>query len=164
MAYEPGVTISADKLTHPVRDQMREATQFYRAQRSVAVSVELAVFDDGLAVGPDQDNWLPRLSAWMDAERDFSRAALSASVRFSEHVRGTRDRGLALLPKPPSTARSGLLAAAETASTYTACYDLAKAYFAAQVADWIEQSGERVATERLRLITGTKQYPALHRY
>ena len=96
-------TASGDKFT--IR-----AAEFYRAQRSIEISLELAVLDDGTAIGPDQEGKIALFKAWLDAERDFSKRALG--VKYPEElglmVRNIRDHAYESLapPNPKTTARS----------------------------------------------------------
>ena len=144
---------------------MTQAGEFYRAQRSIDISLELVIFDDGTAVGPDGDGKISILKAWLDAERDFSRRALDVKdpETFSSMVRNVRERGFQYLAPEYPKSRNSLYVAAELSGEYGPCYRLAMAYFADQVAGWIDQSDATSAQQRLNQITGTKQYPAIHR-
>lgn len=132
------------------------------AQSHIEVSLELAVFDDGTAVGPDGANVFPRFKAWVDAERDFVHLAL-ADGDFSLTVRNAREQGLAALPADDAKTSASLLMAAEMASDYRTCYQFASAYFASQVQEWIDKTGPIAAIERVRLTTNGKHYPTLHK-
>jgi hypothetical protein len=146
-------------------DRFRQTAEFYRAQHGIVISLELAIFEDGTAIGPDRDHKLPILKAWIDAERDFARAVLSVNDlgAFASEVRAIRDRGYEALPADAPRDAGGLYVAAEMSKRYTDCYRFAQAHFAAQVAQWIDQTDVNSARQRLMMITGNKQYPVIQR-
>jgi len=78
-------------------------------------------------------------------------------------VRIARKLGFDALPRNEARTSASLLMAAEMAGDYQTCYQFASAYFASQVAEWIDQTSEAAAADRLRLITSAKHYPPLHR-
>jgi hypothetical protein len=144
---------------------MQRAIRSYADQQAVLISLELVVFNDGTAVGPDRQAALPKLSAWLDAERDLSREALQEGNphKLVVRARAIRDQAFDTLP-PISERTSGMLmAAAEVAKGYARTYELAKAYFAAQVTAWAEEANEDVARRNLSSLTGRKLYPVIHR-
>ncbi len=147
-----------------VRDLWDRRPRFYPAQRSIEVSSELAVFDDGTAVGPDDEGMLSTFEAWMDAERDFARRALAENsvVGFRRRVQDALDQGFDALPKEQRGNLGSLPAAADSAPDYSECYQFATAWLASDVMRWIDQSGEEAAREGLRRLT-SKRYPELHR-
>lgn len=145
-----------------VTARFEQALRYYRAQRSIEVSLDLSVFDDGTAIGPDTSGWFAKFKGWLDAERDFARLAL-ADGSFAQRVRDAREEGFDALAKDDARTSASLLMAAEMAGDYRTCYQFASAYFASQVQDWIDKTGPSAAIARLRLITSVKHYPTLRK-
>ena len=168
LSLESGIGVASGRPGTPrdeVKDVWEQRLQHYHAQRSIEVSIELVVFDDGTAVGPDGAGRFAKFKAWVDAERDFARTALAAGgvVSFGAKVREAREEGFEALPQDAARDNSGLLIAASTATDYSTCHRFVTAYLAAQVAEWIDKIGDDAAIARLRLITSTKYYPVVHR-
>ena len=147
-----------------VKDLWDRRLQFYPAQRSIEASVELAVFDDGTAVGPDGAGRLPILKAWMDAERDFARMALAenSAVSLRQRVQGALDQGLDALPRDQPRSIGSLSVQAAAAASYSECYKFATAWLASNVVRWINESGEDRAIDALARLT-SKSYPVLRK-
>ena len=165
VSFVDGLTLPPEAQNPALHRRMLQAAEFYRSQRSIEISLELVILDDGTAIGPDQDGKLAILKAWVDAERDFSRQALDVKdpEAFASMVRQIRGEGFQMLgPEYPKTLNS-LYLAAEISTEYEACFRFARSYFALQVTDWIDQTDVKSAQQRLSSITGTKQYPTIHR-
>jgi hypothetical protein len=165
VSFVDSITLPPEVQDAALHRQMTRAAEFYRAQQSIEISLELVVFDDGTAIGPDRDGKLATLRAWRDAERDFSAQARSVEdpEAFSLTVRQIRDQGLQSLPPADSRDIHSLLLQAEISNDYTVSYRFARAYFAAQVAGWIEQTDAKSAQQKLNLITGRKRYVSIQR-
>jgi len=165
LSLDNGIGAGAFGFSQRSQDRMDQRLRFYHEQRGIEASLELVVLDDGTAVGPDSEGWLPHFRAWMDAERDFVHTVLAENsvMSFRQRVLDAREQGFDALPKdaPKSLTRLGGLGDWER--DYSRCYQLATGFFAVQVAEWIDQTGEDAAKRRLLLITGSKHYPELRR-
>lgn len=60
-------------------EELNKVASFYGKQAIVLISLDMVVFLYGKAVGDDKANQIPRLKAWLDAERDIVHMAETAS-------------------------------------------------------------------------------------
>jgi hypothetical protein len=137
--------------------------KFYQAQSSITVALEAVVFADGLAVGDDRNNWIPRWQAYLDADRNLAMAvtgdAPPADVkRYLEELRDA-----ACGESDPPIEPVNLPGYANRAVGYAACYTLWKGYFAHRLLGAMEAKGEAEALEALRAAPYWRTYPRVHR-
>ena len=73
----------------------------YRKQQAVDISLEAVIFSDGRTFGNDTGFWVPRIKAWIDAERDIMQQVQTAPAHDLEKtLTQIRDEGVAELTTP----------------------------------------------------------------
>ena len=143
-------------------ERIRTIAGFYERQESIEVQLDLAVFADGRAAGPDPDHWLPRLRAWMEAERDLQSGV--AGLRRPEDVEAfvlSAARSVDL--SDPGKATADLARRVNTARSFGEAYGLARTYFAAWMALGAQKSGYGAVLEQVRQNMTSRRYPVIHR-
>lgn len=143
-------------------DQIGRLADFYRHQESIEISLDAVVFEDGSTEGLDTGQHIPRIKAWVDAERDLSQEVQSATstTELTESLTKLRDDGLAQLTTP-ALQRQGLGLAANRTPSYRGAYKLAKGYFAQQMLGKIQKDGPAIAVAAVQGMASRKRWPEI---
>jgi hypothetical protein len=143
-------------------ERIRTFADFYRQQKSINVQLDLVVFADGRAAGPDPDLWLPKLRAWMEAERDLHAAVAALHTQGEvESLVESAVRGVDL--SDPGKTTADLFRRANVAGSYSEAYSLAHTYFAAWMALGARTEGYEAVLQQARRNVSLRQYPVIHR-
>ena len=67
---------------------IRSLVAFFSRQAAVRISLEAALFDDGAAIGPDNEDWITRWKAELDAEKHVFTMATSSPASQVRAVLG----------------------------------------------------------------------------
>ncbi|HEV2464051.1 MAG TPA: hypothetical protein VGT04_09615 [Acidobacteriaceae bacterium] len=119
----------------------------FKSKRSLTISLEAVVFEDGTAIGPDPDNKILRWRALENAERDVFAAAVESPGAFPENAAGwiheaEAEADLYFKNKLP-VEDAMLLAATRHAMEYQDIYRLFKGYKAWRVLRSLDSLGGR---------------------
>jgi hypothetical protein len=135
-------------------------------QTAVDIVLDAAVFDDGMAVGPDTEGWIARWSAQMDAEKEvFTAAVESSSGDLQSRLRRLMEPGEAIVRerlKEGANNPGQFAALAAHSKGYADCVALQRGYFALSILNELA-TGNQPTIDNLRGILGSKRYPAIHR-
>lgn len=135
---------------------------FYQQQEHIDVSLELVIFSDGEAIGDDPGSWVPRIRAWVNAERDLAHEVQAAGPGDLQGTLATiSDQALAALATP-ELKQIGLALAANRAQSYREAYGFAKGDFAAQMLESIQRNGSAAALDFVRDLLSKKTWPDIH--
>ncbi len=145
------------------RQRVQMLVTFYQAQPSITVALEAAVFADGLAVGDDRNQWIPRWQGYLDADRNLALAltADAPPANVEQYLTGLRDAACA--QSEPPIEPDNLAGYANRAQGYEECYTLWKGYFAHRLLASISARGEAEALAALRAAPYWRAYPRIHR-
>jgi len=114
------------------------------------------IFGDGGVVGPDTEEWVPKVRARLDAERDVL-AAASRAPDLRGHLLAVRQSAFAALPSSGVIDAGQLYMQAVNASSYNESYAFMKGYVASRLLSSIDIQGEvrTLDTVRTRLMSKT---------
>ncbi len=135
---------------------------FYQRQASIEISLEAVIFSDGKTVGDDTGFHIPRIKAWVDAERDLSQEiqGTTSAEALALALIKERDEGLAEL-STPDMRQAGLAVAANRAPAYQNAYKLAKANFAKQMLETVQRLGFQKGVASVREMSNSKCWPLI---
>ncbi len=132
---------------------------FYQNQAKIEISLEAVVFADGRTLGSDTGFHIPRIKAWVDAERDLVREIQTTAANELEFMlKKERDDALAEL-STPDVRKAGLAMAANNSPAYHQAYKFAKGDFAAQMLVSIQQKGINQAVDSVRQMSARRIWP-----
>jgi hypothetical protein len=150
-----------------ISDQVNHLMSLFMRQRTIVISLDAVLFDDGTAVGPDPDHWISKWKAQIDAERDVYgalAAATSASIdgelKVWSAIATERARPLS---NDPVIGIPQLQQAAIHANTYDEAYLYMRGLFSVRLQNMIKTRGEAAAVAAVRDFVRNKHYPRIHR-
>ncbi len=136
---------------------------FYRKQDRIEVSLEVVIFSDGSSIGDDGGSWIPRIKAWIDAERDFVREIQDTPIEELEgKITQIKHEAVAAL-QTPEWKQIGLAMAANKSPSYDQAYRFAKGDFASQFLQSVKATGISAAIDFAQDLSSRKTWPNIHR-
>jgi hypothetical protein len=161
-----GLGMGHPQLTQGRGDAERTVALFQK-QRSIVISLEAVVFEDGSTAGRDRNHWIPRWKAYLDAERDaYGHVSQSspAELRTSlEKLAATAFDVARPLFQNEQRESIHLYLATRHADTYEDCYVLMRGYYAKEFLAKIEENGEESTIQSIKEFIGSKRYPTIKR-
>jgi hypothetical protein len=147
-----------------LRQQVAALSGFYQNQDTINIAVEAVIFADGVARGPDRNNWIPRWQAYMDADRDLSAHIVqSPAGGLRGFLEESVNRAAALLPEGAAERPDSFAVFANQATAYQDCYTLLRGHFARLFLRTLDQEGGAALIARLQTASHWRRYPEIHR-
>jgi hypothetical protein len=153
------LSVVPDAQSKAASSSVTEALRMLQGQRSVVISLESVIFDDGAATGTDANGAITQIRARLDAERSLLEGLTEAWQRS-----GTSAGVMAFLePLALNHKLAGTLAASrmDAATAYSAIYSDTQAQIAGA---YLQEAARDVSglADRAQRTLATKKYPLIH--
>jgi hypothetical protein len=161
VALAPELATQGSKWSAKQAAVVKRLVQSFSNEACVTISLDAVLFADGTAVGPDTANSISRWKAWIQAEQDvFTKATESTPAELSATLQQLTEPGSAIarLRNTVVSHFSQLGVLADHSEDDRECLDLARAYFAAAIADELNDPGKQTIAN-LREVLRRNRYP-----